>query len=717
MRYLGKFIRGKISKIIGTSLCLSCSLTGEAVLSAEKIRVIYGPLDLSVAIESLEIYANTGEIKQDLGLYLGFFDEATRQQIRETLQKRFVIDQVIVSRVASSSLGTDLIRQLGHVIRISNNINGLYGIRGAIVEAAANSEGFTVIDVMRNFPVENIYVDAELLLRIQDELEVFDAYRESAIATVKAIADQETTSNPILNLKELADLRQTGPFTYTQQKITVTKAGIRQTPQGLVGSYSFSVDLYMPENSPQPVPLVIISHGFGSLKENFSQIASHLASYGYVVAVPEHIGSDLAYRQELLQGNLSTALSPMEYLDRPLDITYLIDELERLVETDPNWQARVDLARIGVIGDSLGATTVLTLAGADINVSRLRQECEREDVTINVALILQCRAAFLPPLNFNLQDHRIKAVIAAHPLTSAIFGPESLEDIEIPTLIVAGSEDIITPVVQEQLHPFVWLQNEQKHLVVFEPGTHFTSSEVPDNNLADADSIPSVLIGDNRQIASEYFFGLSVAFMGSYLQQDDNYLPYLTAPYGQQMSQDDLNIYQIENLPPQQLEAGYQATPPLAIIPPRVVPKPPVRDIGIIAEIRETGVLKMAMRRDAIPFGYLNQQGDWTGYCTDFADTFAKYLQSALDLPIPLQVVKLQSTLANRLDLVAAETVHFECGPNTIRNDLDIVSFSTPFFITGTHFLVPEAKVNLINPNYDLSGVKIGVLRDTTNEF
>lgn len=709
-----KFIFPKLTKIISTGIFLTFSLTLKPASSAEKIRVIFGPFDFAVKVESLEIYAETGEIKQDLGFYLNSLDQNTQKQLQQFLQKRFAVSQIEASRLMRTSLGEDILRELGYVLRVSMDTNGLYPLRGAIVQAAANPEGFTVIDVLHNFPLESIYVNAESLLQFLEQLKLFSQYRVSSIEAIANLAVAESENQPLDNLQDIRDLSQPGAFDYVETTITVTKDRIRQTRQGLASSYSFLTYLYVPLNNPDPAPVVVISHGFGARRQNFTQLASHLASHGYVVAIPEHVGSDLAYRQELLEGKLSSALSPIEYLDRPRDITYLLDELTELVATREEWRGRINLNQVGVIGESLGGTTVLSLAGAQINPVRLREECGVDELNIDPGLILQCQAVSLPPTDFNLRDHRIKAVIAAHPLTSAIFGPEGMKKIEIPTMVVAGSNDFVTPVTREQIHPFIWLENPQKHLVVFEPGTHFTSSEPPENN--PVDYIPGPLIGENRLIAFEYFRGLSVAFMNLYLQKETSDRLYLSAAYGKAMSQPDLNIYQIEALNPEDLTLAYGSTPPEPIIPPLLV-TPNEAQAEILAEITSTGVIKMAMRRDAIPFGYINQEGDWTGYCDQFAVKLAEYVQVQLDLPFPPKIIKLPSSLSNRWELVAQKTVHLECGPNTITTNFPTVSFSQPFFITGTHFLVNAGNPNSINPNHSLAGVKIGVLQNTTNEL
>ncbi|MGK7916889.1 MAG: alpha/beta hydrolase family protein [Prochloraceae cyanobacterium] len=132
-----------------------------------------------------------------------------------------------------------------------------------------------------------------------------------------------------------------------------------------------------------------------------------------------------------------------------------------------------------------GGATALSLAGAEINTARLEEECEQENIDLNLSSVLQCRANSLPPLNYNLRDPRIKAAIASNPIASSLFGPEGLSQIELPTLILAGSEDLISPVVQEQIHPFVWLKASPKYLALLVPGTHFSfwfKKKSPDDN-------------------------------------------------------------------------------------------------------------------------------------------------------------------------------------------------------------------------------------------
>ena len=58
-------------------------------LAAEKITTFIGPLQISIAVDSIEIFADEGKIESDLGLILNRLDEPARVEFRKLLQQRF----------------------------------------------------------------------------------------------------------------------------------------------------------------------------------------------------------------------------------------------------------------------------------------------------------------------------------------------------------------------------------------------------------------------------------------------------------------------------------------------------------------------------------------------------------------------------------------------------------------------------------------------------
>ena len=131
-------------------------------------------------------------------------------------------------------------------------------------------------------------------------------------------------------------------------------------------------------------------------------------------------------------------------------------------------------------------------------------------------------------------------------------------------------------------------------------------------------------------------------------------------------------------------------------------------------KIRHTGVLSVAIREDAPPFGYLNDNDNLQGYCLDFFALLKTQLARKLKRNT-LIVKLLKSTPSNRFSLVSAGIVDLECGPNTIRSDIpQNTDFSTVFFVTGTQFLV--RKNNALDLDNDLAKARLGVIHNTTTE-
>ncbi len=702
--------RKKLLKIVCTGILaslgtMSMALKPKPSLGAERIVFsipILGEFYLSV--DSLEVFAREGKITRDFNFYAKRLDQKSLTRFRAALQKQFKLSPTTVFRVTKMSMGEQFLNQIGEVIYTHPERNGLYAIRSALILAAADSEGLTVINFLRKFPGQDIQVNTKLLLSLVKKAGTFLAYKDTTVKEIAQQADREIASQQGLYLGQLPDLRQGGSYSVAQKTMSFKIKQVRQTQVGFALEYTIDADIYLPENLTQPAPLLVFSHGFTSDRLHYQYLAEHLASHGYIIVVPEHIGSNSKFKEAFLRGELSVDVSPLEFFNRPLDITYLLNR----IENHPEFQELVNWEQVGVLGHSFGGNTALVLSGAPINQARISQVCLQP--TLNVSVLLQCRASYLPPGDYNLQDPRIKAVFAVSPVTSSILGPESMSKIPIPTMILGGTQDYIAPFIDEQAHPFLWLTTQNKYLGVMDGGSHnSTSSEER------AAKLPKFLKGVRPDLARGYLKTMSLAFFEVHLRARSDYQPYLSSAYARTISTEELPFHLVKSLTPEQLELAYGRTPPIPPIPEAVVAVSPRKQRNILAQIQDTKTLKIGMRTDAAPFGYIDSQEDlWTGYCEDLADSLGQYLAEKLNIDSGLEVIKLPSSLENRFELVQQNTVHLECGPNTIRTDQKDVRFSELFFATGTRFLVTNGKTAKVNLNSSLEKVQIGVLPDTT---
>lgn len=514
--------------------------------TAERIYASYSAFQRSISITALEKFAENGEMTEDLAVYAQYLKPEQTAELRRLLISQIKVHPVAVSQFLYTSQGEIMLRRLGEVIRTKSGESepGFHALRSALILAADQPGGLTLLNILRLYPSSSINIDLARTLQISAELERLVNETNKAVAVVSAKSDTEAAiTQTAVNVNNLPTLNRRGKFIAKKQTLKFFD---------VIRGRLLTTDVYMP-NISSSVPVIVISHGIGTDSSNFRYLANYLTTYGFAVVVPNHPGSDTKQIKSLLNGSASEVAQPEEFINRPMDVKFILDELEKLNKTDSRFQKRLDLQQVGVFGQSFGGYTALALAGAKISLETIDKDCNQETLkqTWNISLLLQCRVRELqvkqPVTQYNLYDSRIKAVIAVNPITSSIFGKAGLSEIKTPVMMVTSSEDTIAPALYEQILPFSWMANPQKYLVQMESATHF--SAIGDGqSSSEVVGLPSKLIGDNPKQAQSYIKLLSLPFFQSYVSGNSQYKPYLTAAYAKTISTNSMHLSLIENL-------------------------------------------------------------------------------------------------------------------------------------------------------------------------
>ena len=213
-----------------------------------------------------------------------------------------------------------------------------------------------------------------------------------------------------------------------------------------------------------------------------------------------------------------------QWVLQPKVITRLLDEIERKTQSDSKWQGKLDLQKVGIIGQSLGGYTTITIAGAKVDWQNLQKECRTigspERIDLNPALFWQCQEATNSIPNTDLRDERIVAAITINPVTSPVFSKSGIDRLKTLLMIVAGDKDLFAPALDEQIKPFSWLPKIDKYLVLVQNSTHFSFIKGEDSN-SNSNRIRSLLqmADDDPALARSYLKVLSVAFFQTHLNQ------------------------------------------------------------------------------------------------------------------------------------------------------------------------------------------------------
>jgi predicted dienelactone hydrolase len=523
---------------------LSTLLTSLPVKAAEEILFNYGPIQLQLKVSSLEAFAKNGTVDSNLKTYLKNTTPAQKAEFRQALVEKAPVNPVQISRFFNTDIGEEVLTFFGDYVKIQGGTNGKYALRGALIQASFDPKGLTLLNFLQKLPT-NVEIDVNDVLDSSRMINSVVRATEVFSQDLAELSAQEAQQNPPVNYDTLTDLRQSGTYGVDKSKKPWTLTDPKR-------QRTFYVDVYKPQRwRSGKTPVVIFSHGLASRPEDFEKQLSHLASYGYLVLAPQHPGSDFTQVQELLNGYSDQFFRLNEFIERPKDISFIIDELER--RNNSEFGGRLDLESVGAMGHSFGGYTVLALAGATIDFDYLKSSCSNDNQYFNISLFLQCRALELPRQDYNFRDPRVKAVLAANPVNSSIFGPEGLGKIEIPVWIGAGSYDPATPFVFEQARSFPWLKTPHKYLGMMEGQAHVDFS-VLDAGFTELLDTTDILL-PSPQLISAYGDSSMVAFFEVYIANNEDYRPFLRPSYSAYLSQDQpFKFYVITEASSEQLE-------------------------------------------------------------------------------------------------------------------------------------------------------------------
>lgn len=243
------------------------------------------------------------------------------------------------------------------------------------------------------------------------------------------------------------------------------------------------------EQAPEPLPLIVFSHGMYGSGENLDPLAHHWASHGYVVILPTHADSlslrtagmsrleKMQLAREMQSGRLRDMNTQFQahWADRPRDVSLILDSLDAIGALDGRLSGRIDRERIGVGGHSFGAMTTMLIGGAEpIKVPRaLEQDFERDG---------------------SLADERVKCVLMISPQgMNQRFGPESWDDFDLTALTISGDRDRGSggqpaewrrhafDLGHAGSHALVWIEGAEHHFGGMNGNTRRGQASVPEH--------------------------------------------------------------------------------------------------------------------------------------------------------------------------------------------------------------------------------------------
>ena len=150
-------------------------------VAAEKIVLKYSIFKIKIPVSELETFVETGEMSLKMKAILGQAGE-NPETVRQTLSKPIKVNPTFLDRNLNSLPGDFVLDRVGKIIHTPSGEENREALRSALVLSAEEDNRVTLLEVIQNYPTEEIHVEGESLVeaysKIAGLVETVDGLRE-----------------------------------------------------------------------------------------------------------------------------------------------------------------------------------------------------------------------------------------------------------------------------------------------------------------------------------------------------------------------------------------------------------------------------------------------------------------------------------------------------------------------------------------------------------
>jgi Alpha/beta hydrolase of unknown function (DUF1400) len=165
---------------------LALALPHAIANASETVVLRYGIFERSVSVADLTTFAETGKRSRDLRAYI----RASKQEpakIRQTLTDTVDVNVTTLDRVLNSPIGDLALEQISQYIHTSSRRADKEAMRAALVLSASEDNNISIIEVVQNYPTQEVYVDGERLAETYAQLSLLRGTLDNLLDRVRGI--------------------------------------------------------------------------------------------------------------------------------------------------------------------------------------------------------------------------------------------------------------------------------------------------------------------------------------------------------------------------------------------------------------------------------------------------------------------------------------------------------------------------------------------------
>ena len=418
--------------------------------AAEKINIKFEEMEIPLTIEQLSKLEKYKDDSTELIDWLKKNGLIRFFELSKFLKFPVFKEEGLNREVLRSWIGRKILTELSKTITVPNDNNGIE-IYNTIENLLDEKKEISTLDIIKALPSEEISLDVDNLILIisswKNELEMQQAL-------ISKLNNLEKTNKKLF---------KNGEDNFSTTLIKINKkiyASHRVKP--------FEIEIWKPNKTNDDKDLIIFMPGLGGEINNFKWIGNELARRGWPILFIDHRGSNLESFIEVLDGKETIPGSADFFL-------YRIKDLDAVLKAHENGEFGLPNDSYILMGHSLGAFIALLYEGRKPN-NQLQEKCNSalEDFALtNLSKLLQCQLSEIPFSEKNIAN-KASAIIGFNSFGSLVWPKENISGIEIPTLLIGGTYDLITPLMNEQFRVFSALDNPSNRFLIIEGASHFS---------------------------------------------------------------------------------------------------------------------------------------------------------------------------------------------------------------------------------------------------
>ncbi len=460
--------------------------------AAEKINIKFEEMEIPLTIEQLSKLEKHKDDSTELIDWLKKNGFIRVFELSKFLEFPVFKEEGLNREILRSWIGRKILTELSKSIKVPNDNNGTE-IYNTIENLLAQKKEVSTLDIIKALPSEEIYLDVDNLILIISSWKNELTMQQDLISKLNNL--ERTTQNPFKNNenKSTSDLIKINKKIYAPHRVK-----------------PFEIELWKSNKTNDNKELIIFMPGLGGEINNFKWIGNELTKRGWPIAFIDHRGSNLKAFREVLEGKEAIPGSADFFL-------YRFKDLDAVLKAHENGEFGLPNDSYILMGHSLGALIALLYEG-NKPTDQLKERCNfalKDFAVTNLSKLLQCQ---LSEIQFSERNNSNKAIaiIGFNSFGSLLWPKENSTGIKIPTLLIGGTYDLITPLMNEQFRVFSALNNPSNRFLIIEGASHFSPIRINKNSIENHDifKISKSFIGSDPILVQD----LSTKFIVEFLK-------------------------------------------------------------------------------------------------------------------------------------------------------------------------------------------------------